>query len=67
LTLAKEKLAESNYADAPIIIAGDFNSMSHLITLKMQLINMGILLTGQRASTSLLLGLLIPFESSIPQ
>ena len=30
LTLAKEKLAESNYADAPIIIAGDFNSMSHL-------------------------------------
>ena len=30
LTLAKAKLAESNYADAPIIIAGDFNSMSHL-------------------------------------
>jgi len=30
LTLAKAKLAESDYADAPIIIAGDFNSMSHL-------------------------------------
>jgi len=30
LTLAKAKLAESNYGDAPIIIAGDFNSMSHL-------------------------------------
>ncbi len=29
LTLAKAKLAESNYADAPVIIAGDFNSMSH--------------------------------------
>jgi exonuclease III len=30
LTLAKAKLAESNYTDSPIIIAGDFNSMSHL-------------------------------------
>ena len=30
LTLAKANLAESNYADIPIIIAGDFNSMSHL-------------------------------------
>jgi len=38
-----------------------------LITPKMQLINMGILLTGQRASTSLLLGLQIPFENSIQQ
>ena len=30
LTLAKAKLSESIYADIPIIIAGDFNSMSHL-------------------------------------
>lgn len=30
VTLAKAKLAESKYADSPIIIAGDFNSMSHL-------------------------------------
>ena len=30
LTLAKAKLAELNYAEVSIIIAGDFNSMSHL-------------------------------------
>ena len=30
LKLAKAKLVESNYGDIPIIIAGDFNSMSHL-------------------------------------
>ncbi len=29
LKLIQEKLADSKYADAPLVIAGDFNSMSH--------------------------------------